>query len=86
VANPSPERISVRTPPPITVIASRENLNHLDDVTGNNVNSSGPQASVRESSTEQAFFGVPFAQEPLVELDDAMEIDLENGDNLCRIY
>jgi len=70
----------------MTVIASGPNPNLLDDLISNNVDSIEPQAYVREPSTEQASFDAPFAQEELVELYTAMDIELEDTDNLCRIY
>lgn len=70
----------------MTAIASGLNLNRLNDLIDNHVDSCTPQASAQESSTEEASFEVAFAQGRLVELDAAMEIEPEIENNLCRIY
>lgn len=84
--NPSPGRISVRTPPPIAAIASEPNLNPLDDIVGDHVDSDAFQAYVEASSIQQPPLDVVFAQEQVVELDTAMEFEPDSEANLCKVH
>jgi len=83
--NPSPLRISVRTPPPNIAIASGLNLNHLDDPTDSHVDVYASQVSLRELSIDQASFEPGVEQERLAGLDAAMEIEPEIEHNFCRM-
>jgi len=90
VPNPAPQRISVRTPPPVTAMtpASQSNLDPRVDLEGtsDHVNSYQPHASTTpQSSTEHPPRDARSAQEPLIELDDDMEIETEIGYNFCKI-
>ena len=67
-------------------IASRPNLNPLDDLIGNHVESYAFQASVEALSTQQSPLDVAFAQEQVDELDTAMEIGPEIEANLCKVH
>jgi hypothetical protein len=67
-------------------VAPGPNLNPLDDLIGNHVESCAPQASVEASSPQQSPLEVAFAQEQAVELDAAMEIDPEIEANLCKVH
>ncbi|KAH8745168.1 ankyrin repeat-containing domain protein [Hyaloscypha finlandica] len=75
--NPSPGRISVRTPPPMSAIAS--GLSPHPPC--NPVEFQGPQAYFEAPSTQQPPLGMVFAEEPLHELDAAMEVEPEIDTN-----
>lgn len=70
----------------MAVIATGPNLNPLDDLIGNHVESCATQAPIEASSTQQSPLEAAFAQEHMVELDAAMEIEPEIETNLCKIH
>jgi hypothetical protein len=85
VPNPSPGRISVRTPPPIAAITSRPNLNPQDILIGNPTEFHAPQAYFGASLTHQPPVEMAFVEEPLYGIDADMEMEPEIGANFCKV-
>ena len=85
--NPSPGRISVRTPPPPAEIVSGRNSDPLDVFMGNDEEISTPQVSPRDFPIQQGPLELDFTtQEQAVQLPTSMEIELEIDANICRSF
>jgi hypothetical protein len=82
--NPSPQRISVRTPPPVSEISSEVVFNYEGslDTIDNPAEPSATQGSVL--SIDQVSNDVELPQQRLIELDDIMEIETNMENTIGR--